>query len=246
MHLAAWCLSSTVGCVAEKPLDTEVACPCAPGWTCDSVAQLCVKEDVPIGGSGGTTVPDGQPTGPGCEPLVAPVNTSPGEAVAGCPCTRRPGPGNSYLCLAGANEATSQTIGPAGGTLRLIGQQGSKSEVPFLLTVPPGALKTAVKITVTETDLPPPVGFVDFSPIYHLQPDDLALQKIAALQIPQGTSGDTVPRELAVYRNPIANTCGFTKLGDSYLNAGFEQASLSHGGYLFVGIPKTEAQAMCP
>jgi hypothetical protein len=35
----AWLAS--IGCVRHVPLDAQLACPCAPGWTCDTAQNLC-------------------------------------------------------------------------------------------------------------------------------------------------------------------------------------------------------------
>jgi len=205
------------------------------------------------GGTGGTSIASGDTsfpseepsTGP-CEPLVEPASAVPGNVVPGCPCTRRPGAGNSFQCPAGANASISQSIGPEGGSIVLLGQQGASSGVPFSVHVPPGAVAQATLLTITETKLPPPANFVDYSPIYHFEPDNLSLGQVVSVQIPWRSNSSTVPQDLGIYWSPLANTCGFTLLGDSSTNAGFEMASLTHAGYLFVGVPKTAVQATCP
>src|SRR5438552_12585343 len=171
-------------------------------------------------------------------PIVAPPS---------CPCTRRPGPGNSYLCPAGANATVTQSIGPEGGLIYVLGQQSKMTNVPFAVQIPPGALTENVMVTVTETNLDPPADFVDYSPVFHVEPDTLALFKVAPMQVPWSsnpTLGD-FPPEFGVYWNPAATTCGFARRADSTTNVGFEKASLVRGGYYFVGSPKTAVQPMC-
>ena len=40
-------------CVSERPLDSQLACPCAPGWTCDEAHNVCVANAGGGTGSGG-------------------------------------------------------------------------------------------------------------------------------------------------------------------------------------------------
>jgi len=195
-------------------------------------------------GSTGVAVDAGPPAG-ACPALIA-TDTTPGQLVTGCPCTRRPGPGNSYKCPVGANAFSRRTIGPAGGTVTLVGRQGAASGVNFMLSIPPGALSQPTLITVTETNLSPPAGFVDFSPVYHVEPDGLSFAQIAALQVPQGSNLSLVPIDLAIYQSAADDTCAFQPIADSYTNAGFEQSSLTRTGYLFVAAPQSAAQASCP
>jgi len=198
----------------------------------------------PAGGSGGA---GGGGGASGCGPLVVSPPMVPIVAAPSCPCTRRPGPGNSYLCPMGANATVTQSIGPAGGLIYVLGQQSKMSNVPFAVQIPPGALTETVMVTVTETNLDPPADFVDYSPVFHVEPDTLALFKIAPMQVPWSSNPivDDFPPEFGVYWNPAATTCGFTRVADSYTNAGFENASFVRSGYYFVGSPKTATQPMC-
>jgi sulfatase modifying factor 1 len=45
------------GCAKDKPITDVTSCPCAPGWTCDPVADLCVPDGV--GGASGAGAPVG-------------------------------------------------------------------------------------------------------------------------------------------------------------------------------------------
>lgn len=180
-------------------------------------------------------------------PALAELTSSPPPAAPqpGCPCTRRPGNGNSYLCPMGVGQKSYAYVDSAGGTLSLSGQQSVKSGVPFELTIPPGALDTLTLISVEETDLPPPSGLLDWSPVYLVEPRGLPLAKVAGLQIPWSSNFNQVPKTLAIYARDENGTCGWKPLIDSYTNAGYEQASLTELGYLFVGVPSTINPTTC-
>jgi hypothetical protein len=168
----------------------------------------------------------------------------PSPPQPGCPCTRRPGQGNSYLCPMGVGQTAYMYIGRDGGSIGLLGQQSARSNVPFGLTIPPGALDAETLISVSETDLPPPSGFLDWSTTYLVEPRGLLLHKVAGLQIPW-SSNISSAAGLAIYARDENGTCGFKRLVDSYTNAGFEQASLTELGYLFVGVPSTLDPSTC-
>jgi hypothetical protein len=180
-------------------------------------------------------------------PALAELTSSPPPAPPqpGCPCTRRPGNGNSYLCPMGVGQKSYAYVGSDGGSLLLSGQQSVKSGVQFELTIPPGALDTLTLISVEETDLPPPSGLLDWSPIYLVEPRGLPLAKVAGLQIPWSSNVNQVPKTLAIYARDENGTCGWKPLIDSYTNAGFEQASLTQLGYLLVGVPSTIDPSTC-
>jgi hypothetical protein len=180
-----------------------------------------------------------------CPALIEPTNSSPpAPPQPGCPCTRRPGQGNSYLCPMGVGQTAYLYIGPDGGEIGLLGQQSASSNVPFDLKIPPGALDANTLISVTETDLAPPSGFLDWSPVYLVEPRGLPLQKVAGVQIPW-SSNLKVADNLAIYARDENGSCGWKALIDSYTNAGFEQASLTQFGYLFVGEPSTIDPSTC-
>jgi hypothetical protein len=180
-------------------------------------------------------------------PALTELTSSPPPAPPqpGCPCTRRPGQGNSYLCPMGVGQTAYLYIGPGGGSISLHGQQSASSNVPFGLTIPPGALDADTLISVRETDLPPPSGFADWSPVYLVEPRGLLLHKVAGLQIPWSSNAMGVIPKIAIYARDENGSCGFKSLVDSYTNAGFEQASLTEFGYLFVGVPSTIDPSTC-
>jgi hypothetical protein len=184
-----------------------------------------------------------------CAPMAPadPTIVSSTTSTPGCPCTRRPGSGHSFECAVGAGESASATIGPEGGTLSLVGQQGKSSGVAFQIEFPPGAVPTPMTITVTETTVPPPGDLVDYSPVYLVEPRGLGLGKLSPVRVPWGSTSGPVAQDLAIYaRAESAGGCAFTPLGDNDLNAGFNQGSIDHLGYLVVGAKRTDAEASCP
>ena len=279
LSLVLVALASAPACVGNHPL--ALACPCAPGWTCDDPRGVCVRDgtggdqtgtggqggvadaSVGIGGAGGGTgVADGGTGGAvvvavdtsypdGCQALLPPPDAKPGSLVNGCPCTRRPGPGNALGCPPGANASASAVIGPEGGTIALEGQQGKASGVAFSIEVPPGALKAAVTLTITETDLSPPTDFVDLSPVYRVGPLGVSFSKLVKLTVPDSGGFvmgpvSTSPAGGTIYESQAPTPCAFAALADGFGNAGFSEGSITETGYVFAGAPKNADLAMCP
>ena len=193
-------------------------------------------------GSGSTAVASAPPSEPVCD-VVPPVPTE-NAPPANCGCTRRPGPGNSPSCPVGANESVTVTVGPSGGTIVLWGQQGKGSGAPMRLDIPAGALSVDTAITITETSFSPPASFIDYSPVWQLAPVGLTFDKPVKIIMPWGNEDGTVDGPLASYWS--ADGCAWEKVPDSYVNAGFENASIVRLGYGFVGYPKTSLKASCP
>ena len=111
------------------------------------------------------------------------------------------------------------------------------------LTIPPKAFDQEVTVTLTETSIPPPKEFFDWSPVYELQPAGLATSSLMVLRLPWanriGTAGITI--YYAKDRNSP-----FTALSDVRNNAGFADAGITAFGLFFVGVPKSAEQASCP
>jgi hypothetical protein len=159
-----------------------------------------------------------------------------------CPCTRRPGIGNCFICPMGKGQSNS-AIGSArvGVSLVLYAQQGAG--VPFFLTVPPRALPSDVRITVTETTIAPPFDYVDYSPVYVIESSLPALLPMQLLVPYSNKSGDVA--NLAIYY--ASDPSGpFSRVADSNVSAGFIEGSISQFGALFVGYPKAPGQLSCP
>jgi hypothetical protein len=237
-------LLALAGCGGSDPFDT-------PTLTLGDGGPAVSGSEVVDGGAAiapsaaSTCAALGVPTSPSL-PDPTPVPTS-------CACTRRPGRGNSYQCPMGADQSVTATLGPGGGSIELVGQQGQSSGVSFRIDFPPGALRQTVTLRLTETSVPPPAEYEDWSPVYLVEPRGLLLGKVAAVRAPFGSNGSfasrgffTLPAELALYQRDEFQSCSFAPLFDSYTNAGFEQASLTYLGYLFVGAPKPADRAACP
>jgi hypothetical protein len=161
-----------------------------------------------------------------------------------CPCTRRPEGEPSRLCPWGTCTYVENVIGPTGGVLQVRGTAATQG-VPAAASIPGAALAANTRVVFTELTAPPPAGFVDYSPVYALEPRTLELSAPGAISLP-GTNVDGIfPTALAVYEASSPEG-PFTRIADSYTNAGFFQATLLHGGYYFVGYPEAERPTQCP
>src|SRR5260370_42699673 len=134
------------------------------------------------------------------------------------------------MCRARAGPSEALTTGPAGRLLRLGGQQATQTGVPFSLTIPPGALASDTIITVTETKVPPPADFVDYSPIYLVQPAGLttpvALPIVIGWANKSGLAAGGPSAAFAMYPAPDAPG-PFPRLPGRFANAGFLPRSLT-------------------
>jgi hypothetical protein len=126
-----------------------------------------------------------------------------------------------------------------------MGQQGKGSGVPFSLDVPPHAFDAEVTITITETTLAPPATFVDYSPVYRVAPSEGTSAFPILIVVPWGNRDGAVSGSLSVYTAEDENS-PFERVPDSYINAGFMQASVRHFGLFFAGYPKSGAELGCP
>jgi hypothetical protein len=194
-----------------------------------------------IGGSGGTLGNEGGDDG---------IGGSGGTANAGamlpeeCPCTRRPGATPSRICPRGSGTSTSSTVGPEGGTVSLSGTTATIG-VPFRVEVFAGSLPAPTELTLTELAAPPPAELNDVSPVYRLEPDGVDFVNGGEVSIPWTVPSGIVPNEIAVYHSDSVDG-PYTRLADSYLNAGFSQATLLRSGYFLTAYPRTSAHAACP
>jgi hypothetical protein len=175
------------------------------------------------------------------------------DAAASCACTRRPGAGSSLQCPAGVGEYSESTIGPAGGTVQVQGRQFAASGVAAELDFPPTAIAMPTDIKLIETNIPPPQDFIDWSPVYLVEPAGLALSVRTPMRLPWSSgpvpspqSGPTAVTAAGLSIWFSADGSCFTRVSDSYTNAGFEQGSVTQLGYFIVGTPRTGATASCP
>lgn len=161
-----------------------------------------------------------------------------------CLCTR--GAQTSLgMCRKGANETASATIGPAGGTLELVGQQGGNlgSGASFRLTFPPNVLASPTVITVTETSLTPPG--VDWSPVYKIEPLGLEVTGGVDVRVPWGqANGVLYSDQMSIYASG-ASQCGLEPVRGNYVNAGFNTGTLTKLGYVMIGFQERGSNSLC-
>lgn len=198
----------------------------------------------PVHSTPGAAVLTGSGEGP-CAALGVTRGSTAAQPGGPCICTRRDAnpAGN---CPRGVGQSASATIGSEGGTITLDGQAGPSSGVPFTLTIPPTALSTPTKITVTELATPPPDGFVDWSPYYRIDPVDLVLTVPAQLKVPisNGRGSASYDANMHVFSSS-ASACSLEPLASSYANAGFMQANTLRLGYVIAGYADVGAATYC-
>jgi hypothetical protein len=226
---------------------TQEAAPAPVGiiYLDSGVGGLCSVDDA------GTSA-TGADVGPPVDASAEAGPTVDAEAAAACGCTRRPGPGNTSQCPAGLGEYGSATIGPSGGKVQVQGRQGVASGVAAQLAFPPTAIATPTDIKLIETAIPPPQDLLDWSPVYLAEPAGLTLAARTPVQFPWGSGPFPATQSpLVITAAGLSiwfsadGTC-FTRVPDSYTNAGFEQASVTQLGYFIVGVPRTAASSTCP
>ena len=143
----------------------------------------------------------------------------------------------------GVGEAVTVPIDAKGGTVAIRGRQWAQSGVDAAVDFPPTALATATDITLIETAIPPPHDLLDWSPVYRVEPLGLALAAPAPLRLPWSNLSGSVP-SLSIWFSPDGHC--FTRVPDSYTNAGFEQGSATQLGYFIVAAQRSAATASCP
>jgi hypothetical protein len=155
-----------------------------------------------------------------------------------CRCTRRE---PELRCPPPSGVSQVTVIGPEGGRAHL--DVGSSS-VTFFIEFPARASREMLEVSLTETTLEPPAGFVDYSPVYLAAAAPETAESFLPIQLPYGNRDGSIGRALAIY---TFSTPGEepTRLADSYVNAGFLQGSTSKLGYFFAGYP-IEAEVDCP
>lgn len=184
-----------------------------------------------------------------CAPVTLPADGcvdpgfgQPAPSTCTCPCTRRPGPGRSIRCNAGSGRSVSAMIGPEGGTLELpVEAAGISARVRF----PARAVAQPTLITLTELADAPPSSFMDESPLYRLDPVDLQLADLAAIDLPFANLDGVIEPTMALYQASPGASC-LSRVSDSYINAGFMQAGIRRLGVIFAGYPRSERTLACP
>ncbi len=196
----------------------------------------------------GSPAPSGTLSGAGdgvCGALTIDRTGAAPQPTGACVCTRRDA-NPAGDCPRGVGQSASAMIGPEGGTISLEGQAGPSSGVPFTLTIPPAALATTMKITVTELATPPPEGVVDWSPYYRIEPVDLALAAPASIMVPtsNGRGSALSDEHMKVFASG-SSACALEPVGNSYNNAGFMNAKITRLGYLIAGYANVGAATYC-
>jgi len=114
----------------------------------------------------------------------------------------------------------------------------------FEIFVPSTALPTATTFIVTETMIPPPVDYVDFSPIYVVAP--FITTRLPAKVTIAVKNEPWVPRaNLSIYAAKDQFS-PFTRVADSATSAAGVTGSVTELGAFFAGYPKSADQMNCP
>jgi hypothetical protein len=202
-------------------------------------------EQATAGASGGNDGTAGASVGGGtCDALALADPSIPRstQQVPGCPCTRRPGLGQDPACPVGVGESAEADIGPDGGTITLLGQQGRSSGMPLKVTFLPRTFNQPTHIKVTETAVPPPKEYIDASPVYLIEPRGPLFQGIVSVDVPFGSTAKPPDLSIVERLEPI---CVWVPDGDSFPTfTGTFQGILTERGYFFIGAPKTNPA--CP
>ena len=237
-----------------KWLMVGVACSqfvlaCAP--------EVMVAEDDEAGGAGGAPATGDAGTGGTGGPAAGTGGGSGGAPLGGggvpqgiagstnvsCPCSRRAEAPISMDCPRGTDRASAAMVGPGGANVVLTGTRQTRG-VPFELEIFAGSLENETEIVIVESSEAPPKGFVDWSPVYAIEPAELGFVQGAAIQIPAFSSLTSLDSGMAIYFSDSADG-PFEKLADSYVNAGFLQATALKTGFFFVGYPSAD-DGSCP
>jgi hypothetical protein len=159
-----------------------------------------------------------------------------------CTCSRRPDAPPSMSCPRGEDASITESLGPDGGVLALDGTRSTRG-APFEIDVFPGSLADSTEITLHETTATPPEEFIDWSPIFAVNPVELEFVNGGAISIPWSNTPNQVGGLVIYYSESPDGP--FELLEDSYQNAGFSQATLLRGGFFFVASER-ESGNPCP
>jgi hypothetical protein len=171
-------------------------------------------------------------------------NAGSGVGATSCGCSRRPTAPGNFECPAGVGESVSEVVGPSGATLQLAGRMFTTAGVDAQIAIPPTAIATSTTVTLTETSIPPPHDFLDWSPVYRIDPVGFQLAARAPVQFPWSNLSGVVPQRLSIWFSPDGSC--FTPLADNYVNAGFNMGSTTQLGYFIVAVERTASTSSCP
>jgi hypothetical protein len=159
-----------------------------------------------------------------------------------CPCTRHLGAAPNMFCPPGLDTATTTTIDAQGGTASVTGPADPDPFIPALvLTVPNGAVTASTDITLRELSTPTPDDYTDFSPLFEIDPPDLAFATAVTVQIfEQNVANGVVSwNDVVVYGSDSVNG-PWHELDHQSPNAGLISASTTSGGFFFAGRPASD------
>jgi len=166
------------------------------------------------------------------------------EPPDGCPCSRRPTSPVSPDCPRGAGLTLTDTIGPDGGELALSHTQSTIGG-PFRVKVLAGSLEVLTTFKLSETTLSPPVGLFDVSPVYRVESSAAEFSPGGEVTVPWTVPSGSIPPGIGIYFSDSPDG-PWERIEDSYMNAGFEQATLTRPGYFIAAYPRTDELENCP
>jgi hypothetical protein len=111
--------------------------------------------------------------------------------------------------------------------------------------IAPGSLDVLTTFKLSETTLSPPIGLFDVSPVYRVESSAAAFANGGEVSVPWTVPSGAVPQGIAVYFSESPDG-PWTPIEDSYMNAGFEQATITGSGYFIAAYPPTPELASCP
>jgi len=150
-------------------------------------------------------------------------------ARTGC-CSRASDVAPSAGCPVGTGETVRGVLEREGDTVELGGTPATVG-VPFRATAP-SQLAKAVTVQLMETEIPPPAGVIDLSPVYWIASESTVPALAVNVNITSNAS-ELYPDVVGVYYSADGET--YARLPDSYLNAGFVQGVVPGGGFVLAG-----------
>jgi hypothetical protein len=178
------------------------------------------------GGDPGLGKPNGVPEHPAVLGLVAETDIGPGAV---CGCSRREGFAVHLRCPRGLGAWTQATVNVTRMTASLTGTTSTRGTA-FKLTLAALGQNDEVDVYLEETSVKPPEGAYDLSPVYFMKTNDSDV--VFAVDVPFQSDVGVYGDEVGIYHSVDGDS--FARLEDTYRNAGFAQATVAGGGYLFV------------
>ncbi len=139
-------------------------------------------------------------------------------------------------------DASDAMVGNGDSVSMLVGPSGATLELPLAtLTIPAGALTQTTLITITETDLPIPVGYRPFSPLYRFEPEGLTFDQPVTIALASNAVGADIPLGTLFWSRAPVDGGGFERVGGIPAN-GEVLGEVSHFSYGFIadGVDYTE------